>query len=428
MANTNGTNKNNVYGWYIAILSAFIGCMLSAGFPQFSMAVSYLSDKMQVSQEVLLIGDTVKTIAVVISMMISGFCFKALGAKKTITLGMLLTVVPQSIFPYNDSVVIFFLLKFIQGFTSIIFPVFLLMIMDWVKDTQTGIATAAFNGIFYGGGGIGATFAGFVINKWGWVASFHAITITTTAVCLLWIFTVKERKHSASEIAKEEVVVVKLHDQSKDKKSVSIADLLKIPAVYCLILAFIPTTFAVQAISVDLPLYGNFLGYGEIQNGSLGVAVTIGMITACLISGKCSDYFASKSKNKAIGRIGVLMAGSIIIVASILVLLISSSGSFGVLYAAVLFFSFGASWGLGVFYSVLPDIFNEDTLTISTGFIGGFGDMMMPIAPFIVGVMFGVKGLWTIGWGVCAALALIGVLACLTLIKILSKNKGESIA
>lgn len=53
MANTNGTNKNNVYGWYIAILSAFIGCMLSAGFPQFSMAVSYLSDKMQVSQKIL---------------------------------------------------------------------------------------------------------------------------------------------------------------------------------------------------------------------------------------------------------------------------------------------------------------------------------------------------------------------------------------
>jgi MFS family permease len=426
MANTEGTNKNNAYGWYIAILSASIGCLLSAGFPQFSMAVVYLSEKMQVSQEVLLIGDTVKTIAVVISMMISGFCFKALGAKKTILLGMLLTVIPQSIFPYNNSVFIFFVLKFIQGFTSIIFPVFLLIIMDWVKDTQTGIATAAFNGIFYGGGGIGATFAGFVINKWGWVASFHAISIAIVAICLLWIFTVKEREHSANELAAEETV--KLEEQSSKKKGVSISDLLKMPAVYCLILAFIPTTFAVQAISVDLPLYGSSLGYSEIQNGSLGVAVTIGMISACLISGKCSDYFASKSKNKAIGRIGVLMAGSIIIVASILVLLISSSGSFSVLYAAVLFFSFGASWGLGVFYSVLPDVFSEETLTISTGFIGGFGDMMMPIAPFVVGVIFGVRGQWTVGWGVCAALALIGVFACLTLIKIVSKHKGKSIA
>lgn len=426
MTESVSTNKNNVYGWYIAILSAFIGCLLSAGFPQFSMTIGYLSEKMQVSKEILLIGDTVKTIAVVISMMISGFCFKALGAKKTILIGMLLTVIPQSTFPYNNSVLIFFILKFIQGFTSIIFPVFLLMIMDWVKETQTGIATAAFNGIFYGGGGIGATFAGFVINKWGWVASFHAISISILVICLLWIFTVKERNHIESEdIEVENKDFKNIGESSKGK---SIPDLLKMPAVYFLILAFIPTTFAVQAISVDLPLYGTYLGYSEIQTGTLGVAVTIGMVAACLISGKCSDYFASKSKNRANGRIGVMMAGAAIIVVSTIVLLVFSSGSFNLLYAAVLFLSFGASWGLGVFYSILPDVFNEDTLQISTGFIGGFGDMMMPLAPFVVGVMFGIRGLWTIGWGVCAVLAFIGVLSCISLMKIVSKHNGNYIA
>lgn len=411
--------RNNAYGWYIAVLSALIGCFLSAGFPQFSMAIGYLSEEMQISQDVLLIGDTVKTIAVVIAMMVSGFCYRKLGAKKTIALGLLLSAIPQSVFPYNHSVEMFFVLKFIQGFTSIIFPVFLLLIMDWVKDSQIGIATAVFNGIFYGGGGIGSTFAGFVINKWGWVASFHAITIMLVILHVLWIITVKEKPHNSAEAE------ANAKRSEEIKKPVSILDLLKMPITYCLILGFIPTTFAVQAISVDLPLFGAYLGYGELQNGSLGTAVTIGMVAACLISGKCSDYFAQKSKHSVNGRIGVLMAGCIITAVSVAVLLFSSSGSFSVLYAAVLLFSFGGSWGLGVFYSILPDIFNEDTLTIATGFIGGFGDMMMPIAPLIVGVMFGIKGLWMFGWGTCGVLALIGAIACLILIRIVRSAPRE---
>ena len=109
-------------------------------------------------------------------------------------------------------------------------------------------------------------------------------------------------------------------------------------------------------------------------------------------------------------------------VVSVVLLLGAASQGFALFYAAVLLFSFGGSWGLGVFYSILPDVFDERSLSTATGFIGGFGDMMMPIAPTVVGVIFGVRGLWSLGWGACALLAVVGVLACAALIGILKKE------
>ena len=88
----------------------------------------------------------------------------------------------------------------------------------------------------------------------------------------------------------------------------------------------------------------------------------------------------------------------------------------------MLLFSFGGSWGLGVFYSILPDVFDRHTLSTATGLIGGFGDLMMPIAPTVVGVVFGVRGLWTLGWGSCAVLAVIGTAACAVLIGCLKRE------
>ena len=177
-----------------------------------------------------------------------------------------------------------------------------------------------------------------------------------------------------------------------------------------------------QAISSDISLYGSFLAYSESQIGSLGTAATIGMVAACLVSGKCSDFFAGKAANRGAARVGVMLAGCALTVVSVVLLLGAASQGFAPFYAAVLLFSFGGSWGLGVFYSILPDVFDERSLSTATGFIGGFGDMMMPIAPTVVGVVFGVRGLWSLGWGACALLAVIGVLACAVLIGILKRE------
>ena len=401
--------KNNKYGWYIAILSALFGCILTAGYPQFSMTLDHLVERMQVSQDILLTGDTVKLAAVVLAMWLSNTCYRKLGLYKTILLGAAATIIPQFLFPFITSLPLFFVLKFSQGMSSIVFPIMMLLMMDWVEENQTGLVTAVFNGIFYGGGGIGATASSFVLSRWGWIGTYFALGIALAVVAAIWVLTVRERKAPAAAEAPKE-------------KGLSIPQLLRLPKVYCLILGFIPTTFAVQAISSDLSLYGSFLAYSESQIGSLGTAATIGMVAACLVSGKCSDFFAGKAANRGAARVGVMLAGCALTVVSVVLLLGAASQGFAPFYAAVLLFSFGGSWGLGVFYSILPDVFDERSLSTATGFIGGFGDMMMPIAPTVVGVIFGVRGLWSLGWGVCALLAVVGVLACAALIGILKKE------
>lgn len=405
--------KNNTYGWYIAILSALFGCVLTAGYPQFSLTVNDLAEKMQVSEEILLSGDTVKLAGVVLAMWLSDTCRRKLGLYRTILLGAAATIIPQFLLPVITSLPLFFVLKFIQGLSSIVFPIMMLLMMDWVEENQTGLVTAVFNGIFYGGGGIGATAASLVLSKWGWVATYYALGIVLAIVTAIWVLSVRERDRDPSQMRTEE--------PSKEN-GLSVSQLLRLPKVYCLILGFIPTTFAVQAISSDLALYGSFLGYSQAQIGSVGTAATIGMVAACLVSGRCSDFFAGKLKNRGSARVGVMLAGCALTAVSVGVLLGAAGQGYGPFYAAVLLFSFGGSWGLGVFYSILPDVFDQHTLSTATGLIGGFGDLMMPIAPTVVGVVFGVRGLWTLGWGSCAVLAVIGVAACAVLIGFLKRE------
>ena len=109
---------------------------------------------------------------------------------------------------------------------------------------------------------------------------------------------------------------------------------------------------------------------------------------------------------------------SVIIILSSLMLIFLDLTSFALFYAAAFFFSFGGSWGLGTFYSVLPELFDDEKLPMVTGLTGGAGDLGMTAAPFLVGVVFGVRGLWSLGWSVCIAVALLSLFACVILLKI----------
>lgn len=391
--------------WYIVFISSLMGCSISAAFPQFSMTVSKLSESTGLSESFLLTGDTVKSAAIVAAMLCSGFLYKKFGAKTTFILALVFTVLPQSLVPFVSSPVIFMILKTMQGFSSIIFPVFLLIIMDAIPERQAGLATAVFNGIFYSGGGVGGTLAGLFIAKSGWISSYFALGIINVVIGIIWLLTVKDT--TKGKIAEDETV---------EEKSSSLA-LLKMPVVWLLIIGFISTTFVIQAITVDMPLFSEWLGYDEMETGKINTAVTIGLLLACLVSGKISDMVALRMSNKAAARILVMTAGPVIIILSSLMLVFLDLTSFGLFYCTVLMFSFGGSWGLGAFYSILPEIFDEDRLPIVTGLAGGAGDLGMPAAPLLVGVIFGARGLWQAGWAVCIAVAALSLIACLLLLK-----------
>ena len=135
---------------------------------------------------------------------------------------------------------------------------------------------------------------------------------------------------------------------------------------------------------------------------------------------------AFRMANKGRARILVMAVGPIIIAVSSLMLIVLDLSSFGLFYATTLLFSFGGSWGLGTFYSILPEIFDEDKLPIVTGLAGGAGDLGMPAAPLLVGVIFGARGMWHLGWAVCIVIAALSLLACLLLLGNKKSNRQHN--
>ena len=396
--------------WYIVLISSLMGCSISSAFPQFSMTVSSVAEKTGLSESFLLATDTLKSAAIVVAMLCSGFFYKKFGARITFIIALICMALPQFVIPYTSVPALLIFWKLVQGFSSVIFPVFLLIIMDVISERQAGLATAVFNGIFYSGGGVGGTLAGFFIAKSGWLSSYFALGIIALVIGLIWLFTVKDTtKDKASDAA--DVTA----DNLNEEKTSSLT-LLKMPVVWLLILAFISTTFVIQAITVDLPLFSQWLGYDELASGKINTAVTIGLLAACLVSGQISDMVARRMSNKGRARILVMAVGPILIIVASLMLILLDLTNFGLFYATAFIFSFGGSWGLGTFYSILPEIFDEERLPIITGLAGGAGDMGMPLAPLLVGVVFGARGMWHLGWSVCIVISLLSILACFLLL------------
>ncbi|MDY5287260.1 MAG: MFS transporter [Lentihominibacter sp.] len=396
--------------WYIVLISSLMGCSISSAFPQFSMTVSSVAEKTGLSESFLLATDTLKSAAIVVAMLCSGFFYKKFGARITFIIALICMALPQFVIPYTSVPALLIFWKLVQGFSSVIFPVFLLIIMDVISERQAGLATAVFNGIFYSGGGVGGTLAGFFIAKSGWLSSYFALGIIALVIGLILLFTVKDTtKDKASDAA--DVTA----DNLNEEKTSSLT-LLKMPVVWLLILAFISTTFVIQAITVDLPLFSQWLGYDELASGKINTAVTIGLLAACLVSGQISDMVARRMSNKGRARILVMAVGPILIIVASLMLILLDLTSFGLFYATAFIFSFGGSWGLGTFYSILPEIFDEERLPIITGLAGGAGDMGMPLAPLLVGVVFGARGMWHLGWSVCIVISLLSILACFLLL------------
>lgn len=166
-----------------------------------------------------------------------------------------------------------------------------------------------------------------------------------------------------------------------------------------------------------MPLYAKALGFSDIDTGKIMSVTTLGILLACVLSGKLSDMAAGRLENRAAARITVLMVGPIIILASVFLLLLFHTSGLFFFTLCTLFLSFGSAWGFGSYYCILPEIFSEEELPVVTGLSGGLADTAMPLAPLAVGVVFGMRGLWTFGWATCIAVALISLVSCWILIR-----------
>ena len=390
--------------WYTVFLSALIGSGASACFPQFSMTLYAFSKASGIPAELLLAGETVKSSAIVLAMLISGFVYRKIGCRLTFTLAMRAVILPQGLLPGVSSAALFFALKFIQGMGALSFPLFIVLIMNWMPREHAGLSTAVFNGIFYGGGCAGGTLAGFIIVKSGWQASYYIMALLIALLSLLWLLTIKEHPPGGGA-------------QTPDhRRPAGGGGFLKDYRVWLLALALFGTAWCVQAVTVDMPLYGAFLGCDELGIGAVLGGVTAAMILSCIISGRVSDFFAGKARNRGRARLLVMLGGYGFALAALCFLMVSAAASLAVFGIAAFLFTFGSAWGLGVFYAILPELFEREKVPLAAGFTGGIGDTGMPLAPFFVGAVFGIRGQWRTGWALCAFVVVLSAAAIAVLI------------
>jgi MFS family permease len=188
------------------------------------------------------------------------------------------------------------------------------------------------------------------------------------------------------------------------------------PLTWILILVFVAYTWVIQVINVNMPIFVETIGYSPINIGKVMTAASIGMIISSIISGSLSDNMACRSESKVLARTIVILFGAVIIIVASILLVVLDLKSFKTLYSIVFLFSFGGAWGLGAFWSIVSELFEGEALSVVTGFTGGAADLSMPLAPIVVGVIFGARGLWDMAWLSCMLMGLISGLAGVYLI------------
>lgn len=395
--------KQSSYGWYVVLLNAVIGCVISTCFTQSSMTAGYLAAAMNVTRDAVLVGDTVKTVGIVLAMLLSGAAAQKLGTRVVFSVSMGVVVVTLAVIPLNPSLPLLYILKFLQGFSGLMFPLLLVVNMESISARDRGLASAIFTGAFHGGAGVGGTVSSVIIERISWQASFYVLAAVHLAVGVLWLLTVRLPENAQGA--------------EKGREKLSFVSVLKNRTVWVLVAAYIATIWCVQVITQDMPLYSTYLGYSDLESGKLMSAISVGVIIACLVSGKLSDSLAARRSDSAGTRLWVFAAGCAVTVLSIVVMLLADLRNFTLFYAVVMLFSFGASWGLGCFYCILPELLDQETCAVATGFIGGCADFGMMLGPVFVGILLGSKGFWHLGWGLCAMIAAVSLFACLGLIQ-----------
>lgn len=400
-------SKRPEYPWILVICYSCLGVCMPAAVTQFSMLVSTMAKEMAVGEQTILLADSLRAVCLVTAMFLSGVVYKKLGLRKTIMLGLCFQIAPQFLIPFavhSQNLVFFYLFKGMQGLNAVAFPLYLATISSWVNERYRGLATAIFNGSFTAGAGVGAWVSGLIIPKLGWQISFYFVG----GICLLFAIPVllitREKEFQNPK---------KIRSNQGKKDSKQYWDIISRKVTWMLVLALLGNTWITQAVTVDMSVYSSFLKFSYAQTGNLMLLISIVTVVASILAGAVSDYIASKAKDKLKSRVVVLSFGYV--VAAIAAVFLPVFGGMGFSYTAVAASAMmvGTAWAQGVYWAIPSELYDQEDHVIVTSICSGASNIVNPIAPMVVGVILGTRGLWNIGWLTCTVMAVFSLIAVL---------------
>lgn len=399
-----------MYPWIIVALYSCLGFTMPAAVTQYSMVVGDVARAIGVPQQTILLSDSVRAVCLVCSMFFSSWFYRHIGLRKTMALGLTFQILPQFLAPVAislRSLPFLFLLKGLQGCNAITFPLYISTIVMWVGDRYKGAATAIFNGSFVAGAGIGSWLSGIMIPAFGWQSSFYLVGF----LCLLFAVPViivtrdkVETENTASHAAGPRAVAPKAGWQ-----------VVRARSTWLLIFSLVANTWVVQAVTVDLPVYSSYLGYGYAQTGNVMMAVSVVTVAASALAGIVSDRAAAVGKNPLRSRCSVQSMGYLICTAAALCLPFLAERGILLLALSACVMMFGASWAGGVFWALPSEVYSEEQVVEGTAFCSSASNVPNPAAPMVIGVLLGSNGLWTAGWLTCAAVSVISFVVTLAI-------------
>ena len=405
----NTLNKKDSWewrGWYVALISAVTAAVSAASASQFSTTLAPLALKLGVTEDAIALSDPLKSAVVVAAMLMAPTVIKKCGWRLVYILSLLSFLIPQSLMPYAPTYNAFLGLKALQGLSALMFPLFLALIMEWNESHHMGLATSIFTGIFYAGGAIGGTIAGFATIYSGWAFSYHILSIMMTLLSAVFLLTVSSKQ-------------AKPIDESQPQNKGAYRSVVQNKLTWFLVIAFLPTIWTIQAIWADMVPFGLGLGYSDAETGGIMGISAVAILIAALLSGKASDLFSNRSTHRLNARIKVLSVGTVFIALGVLAMFVIDMRSPGLLaFNTVTFLlSFGAAWGLGAFYCIIPEVYEGEQVTVANGFIGGVADMAMPMSPIVMAIVGIGMNRWHLAWLSCVGVCLVGLWAAYKIIK-----------
>lgn len=404
--------KKSSYPWILVGIYSLLGFCLPSTVTQFAMLVGTIAKEMQVSEQTVLLADTFRAVCLVTALFASSFLYKKFGLRKTIFIGLCCQIIPQFVLPLgieNNNLFILYIFKGMQGMNALAFPLYISTITSWIDEKSKGLATSVFNGGFTAGAGLGAWVSGKVIPILGWKMSFYTLGV----MCIIFAIPVLL-------ITREKEGISPLKKENKNSNRYNI--IFKQKLTWILVFALLANTWIAQAITVDMSIYSSYLGYSYGQTGTLMLIISIVTVIASIVGGAVSDFFAARSTNKVLSRAKVLSYGyAIAAIACVLLPIIAKKGFIFTILAASLMM-LGTSWAQGVYWAIPSALYKAEDNVIVTSICSGASNLVNPVAPMVVGVILGTRGLWQIGWVTCAIMAVFSMIATLAIPKIKGNN------
>ncbi|MCY7008639.1 MFS transporter [Fusobacterium simiae] len=403
----NLTKKSN-YPWILVTIYSLLGFCLPSTVTQFTMLIGTIAKKMQVSEQTVLLADTFRAVCLVTALFISSFLYKKFGLRKTILIGLCCQIIPQFILPIgieHKNLFVLYIFKGMQGVNAIAFPLYISTITSWVDEKSKGFATSVFNGGFTAGAGLGAWVSGKVIPIFGWKISFYFLGIICIIIAIPVLLITREKETENS-----------FKKQSRNSSHYN--KIFKQKLTWMLVFSLLANTWITQAITVDMPIYSSYLGYSYNQIGTLMLIISIISIIFSIIGGIISDLYATKSINKVSSRVKVLSYGYAVAAVTCIILPFIANKGFLFTILIVSIIMLGVSWAQGVYWAIPSELYKVEDNVIITSICSGASNLVNPIAPMVVGVILGTRGLWKMAWITCAIIAILSMISALVIPKI----------